>query len=146
MKYLKNEDDSKDAVMQIFEKLLIDLKKHDVQNFKSWLHTVAKNYSLMQLRKKNPEIPLTENIVVEKEVFVHRDEAHQLEEQLTLMEEAIKHLKDEQKTCVELFYLKEKCYQEISEQTGFSMNEVKSFIQNGKRNLKIYMEKHERTA
>lgn len=146
MKYLKDEDDSKDAVMQIFEKLLIDLKRHEVQNFKSWLHTVAKNYCLMQLRKKNPETPLTDNLVVEKENFLHREEGHELEERLTLMEEAIGQLNEQQKICVELFYLKEKCYQEISDQTGYTMNEVKSFIQNGKRNLKIYMEKHERTA
>jgi len=146
MKYLKNEDDSKDAVMQLFEKLLIDLKKHEVQNFKGWLHTVAKNYCLMQLRKKNPETPLIENLVVENQHFAHREEEPQLEERLTLMEEAIAQLNDSQKKCVELFYLKEKCYQEISEQTGYTMNEVKSFIQNGKRNLKIYMEKHERSA
>ena len=146
MKYLKNEDDSKDAVMQLFEKLLIDLKKHEVQNFKGWLHTVAKNYCLMQLRKKNPETPLIENLVVENQHFAHHEEEPQLEERLTLMEEAIAQLNDSQKKCVELFYLKEKCYQEISEQTGYTMNEVKSFIQNGKRNLKIYMEKHERSA
>ncbi len=146
MKYLKDEDDSKDAVMQIVEKLLLDLKKHEVQNFKGWLHSVAKNFCLMQLRKKNPETPLTENLVVENQHFAHREETEQLEERLTLMEEGINQLNEQQKTCVELFYLKEKCYQEISEQTGFTMNEVKSFIQNGKRNLKIYMENHERTA
>ena len=146
MKYLRDADDRKDAVMQIFEKLLLDLKKHEVQNFKSWLHTVAKNYCLMQLRKKNPETPLLDNLVVEKEHFLHREEEQELEERLTLMEEAINQLSEQQKKCVELFYLKEKCYQEISEHTGYSKNEVKSFIQNGKRNLKIYMEKHERTT
>lgn len=146
MKYLKDEDNSKDAVMQIFEKLLSDLRRHEVQHFKSWLHTVARNYCLMQLRKKNPETPLDDNLVVEKEHFLHREEGHELEERLTLMEEAITQLNEQQKLCVELFYLKEKCYQEISDQTGYTMNEVKSFIQNGKRNLKIYMEKHERTA
>ena len=146
MKYFRDEDDSKDAVMQIFEKLLLDLKKHEVQNFKGWLHTVAKNYCLMQLRKKNPETPLTDNLIVENEIVLHRDEEQHLEERLTLMEEAIAQLNEQQKICVELFYLKEKCYKEISELTGYTMNDVKSFIQNGKRNLKIYMEQHERTA
>ena len=144
MKYLKDEDNSKDAVMQVFEKLLFDLKKHEVQNFKGWLHTVAKNFCLMQLRKKNLETPLSDNLVVENEVLKHREEGKDLEERLTLMEEAITQLNDQQKICVELFYLKEKCYQEIGDHTGYTMNEVKSFIQNGKRNLKIYMEKNER--
>ena len=146
MKYFKDEDNSKDAVMQVFEKLLLDLSKHEVQNFKAWLHTVAKNYCLMQLRKKNPETPLTDNLVVENASTLHQEAGPQLEEQLTLMEEALAQLSEQQKICVDLFYLQEKCYQEISDQTGYTMNEVKSFIQNGKRNLKIYMEKHERTA
>ncbi len=146
MKYLKDEDESKDAVMQIFEKLLIDLKKYEIQNFKSWLHTVAKNYCLMQLRKTNHETPLNDKLIVENNNFLHREEENELEERLTLMEEAIAQLNGQQKKCVELFYLKEKCYQEISDHTGYTMNEVKSFIQNGKRNLKIYMEKNERTA
>src|SRR3954469_20909800 len=50
MKYLKDEDEAQDASMQIFEKLLIDLKKHEIQQFKGWLHMVCKNYCLMQLR------------------------------------------------------------------------------------------------
>jgi RNA polymerase sigma-70 factor (ECF subfamily) len=59
------------------------------------------------------------------------------------LEKCIETLGDEQKQCVKLFYLQEKCYKEITESTGFDMNKVKSYIQNGKRNLKICMEKNE---
>jgi len=52
---------------------------------------------------------------------------------------AISNLNTEQRLCINLFYLKEKCYEEISMQTGYSLKQVKSYIQNGKRNLKIYL-------
>jgi len=147
MKYLKDEDDSKDAVMQIFEKLVTDLKKHPVENFKSWLHTVTKNYCLMQLRSRKGKyfqpLPDTEESleIVESAGSLHPDKV-ELEEKLSLMEKGIQALNAEQRTCVELFYLKEMSYQQVAEQTGYSMLQVKSFIQNGKRNLRIFMDHH----
>jgi len=148
MKYLKDEDDSKDAVMQIFEKLLTDLKKYPVENFKSWLHTVTRNYCLMQLRSRKGKyfqsLPDTEDSleIVESAGFLHPD-TEETEQRLSLMEKGIQALNDEQRTCVELFYLKELSYQEVADRTGYSMLQVKSFIQNGKRNLRIFMDHHE---
>ena len=148
MKYLKDEDDSKDAVMQIFEKLLTDLKKYPVENFKSWLHTVTRNYCLMQLRSRKGKyfqpLPDMEDSleIVESAGSMHPD-SEETEQRLTLMEKGIQALNDEQRTCVELFYLKELSYQEVADRTGYSMLQVKSFIQNGKRNLRIFMEHHE---
>lgn len=145
MKYLKNEDDTKDAVMLIFEKLSDDLKKHEIAYFKGWLHTVAKNHCLMQLRSKQSLKLKTDELKKDVKEFVeinyslHPTNDNIKEKQLVQLEVAIKSLKDEQRMCVELFYLKEKSYQEIAEVTGFSLNNVKSFIQNGKRNIKIYM-------
>lgn len=146
MKYLKDEDDSKDASMQIFEKLLLDLKKHEVQQFKAWLHMVCKNYCLMQLRsgsaklKHDKELYKDTLAVMETDPYSHHGSEELKEIRLTRMEECIRQLNAEQRLCVELFYLQEKSYSEITETTSFSMNNVKSYIQNGKRNLKICME------
>lgn len=146
MKYLKDEDDAQDASMQIFEKLLKDLKKHEVQQFKAWLHMVCKNFCLMQLRsgssklKRDKEMHKDLASFMESDIELHLTVENQKEIQLTFMEECIKGLNNEQKLCVELFFLQEKSYQEVTEMTSYSMNNVKSYIQNGKRNLKNCIE------
>jgi RNA polymerase sigma factor (sigma-70 family) len=146
MKYLKNEDDSEDASMQIFEKLLNDLKKHEIVTFKAWLHMVCKNFCLMHLRsgasrlKKDREIHYEFSILMENTDDLHLPNENPKELKLTYMEDCIKGLNTEQRLCVELFYLKEKSYNEVAELTNFTMNNVKSYIQNGKRNLKICIE------
>jgi RNA polymerase sigma-70 factor (ECF subfamily) len=146
MKYLRDEDDSQDASMQIFEKLLTDLKKHEVAQFKGWLHMVCKNYCLMQLRagavklKHNKELYKDLSAGMEIDADVHLTTANVKELQLTSMEECMEGLNNEQRLCVELFYLQEKSYNEVAEMTNFSMNNVKSYIQNGKRNLKNCIE------
>lgn len=146
LKYLKDEDEAQDASMQIFEKLLVDLKKHEVQQFKAWLHMVCKNYCLMQLRsgatklKHAKEMHKDLSAVMESDYELHLTIENTKEIQLTHMEECIKGLNEEQRLCVELFYLKEKSYQEVSETTNLTMNNVKSYIQNGKRNLKNCIE------
>ncbi len=144
MKYLKDEDAAQDAAMSIFEKLFSDLQNHSVQNFKSWLHSVCRNYCLMQLRKPNLNIRLaepddeSENAFMEFDHYLHQEDNHEeREQQLQILEKAIMELKDRQRICIELFYLKQKSYEEICTHTGYSLNEVKSQIQNGKRNLKI---------
>ncbi|MDN5204067.1 sigma-70 family RNA polymerase sigma factor [Fulvivirgaceae bacterium BMA10] len=146
MKYLKNQEDSKDAVMQIFETLIEKLKHHEVQNFKSWLHVLTKNHCLMQLRssKKMQHQDFQQNNLenhMELSYSLHHNDSVRLEEDIRMLERAINHLPKEQKECVELFYIKQKPYKEIVSITGYEMKKVKSYIQNGKRNLKIYMEK-----
>ena len=146
LKYLKNEDEAKDAVMQIFEKLFADLLKHQIEFFKSWLYTYSKNFCLMIIRtrqsklKKEIELENNADLFMETESGLHLNKADEKEKQFVALENAINELKDEQKKCIDLFYLKEKSYVEIAEMTGFSINEVKSYIQNGKRNLKIKLE------
>jgi len=146
MKYLKDEDDSQDASMQLFEKLLVDLKKHEIQQFKGWLHMVCKNYCLMQLRsgatrlKQDKELHKDLGALMENDRDMHLSTENTKEVQLTHMEECLQGLNKEQRLCVELFYLKEKSYTEVADMTNFSMNNVKSYIQNGKRNLKICIE------
>jgi RNA polymerase sigma factor (sigma-70 family) len=146
MKYLKNEDEAQDASMQIFEKLVLDLKKHEIQQFKAWLHMVCKNFCLMQIRSGASKLKRTKEMVkdiasfMELDAELHLSSENTKEMQLIFMEECIKGLNKEQKLCVELFFLQEKSYQEVTELTEYSMNNVKSYIQNGKRNLKICIE------
>jgi RNA polymerase sigma-70 factor (ECF subfamily) len=147
MKYLKNEDAAQDATMNIFEKLFTDLQKHQINHFKSWLHTVCKNHCLILLRKPNVLVSIDESEEENSHLFMklanvlnHDDYKHEKEEKLQVLEQSIIELKDKQRECIELFFLKQKSYQEISKQTGYTENEVKSYIQNGKRNLKILLE------
>lgn len=143
IKYLKNRDEASDAVIQIFTNLIKDLKKYTITYFKSWLYTYSKNFCLMELRKRQStlkrELEWKENTHL---IMDFSDPAHlqEKEKQIILMEEAIDLLNPEQKTCIDLFYLKNKSYNEICELTGYTSNDVKSFIQNGKRNLKLKME------
>ncbi|PCH93721.1 MAG: RNA polymerase subunit sigma-24 [Bacteroidetes bacterium] len=145
MKYLKNADESEDAVMDIFEKLLEDLKIHQIDNFKSWLYSVARNHCLMQLRKEKSsksgvvEFKINDVERVESIDLLHLNEEVEKEQSLQGLETAIADLNDEQRRCIELFYLEQKCYNEVAEITTYSLKEVKSYIQNGKRNIKMLM-------
>lgn len=143
IKYLKNKDEAQDLVIQIFTDLIEDLQKHKIQYFKSWLYVYSKNSCLMELRKRQRdlkrELELNENVHLVMD-FSNPEHLKEKESQITMMETALKQLNNEQQTCIELFYLKNKSYSEIIEITGYSNNDVKSFIQNGKRNLKIKME------
>ena len=143
MKYLKNEDDAKDSVQQIFLKVIQELQKYKVDYFKSWLYMVAKNHCLMKLRDRQGKITMEINdrLSAKAGEETDRDKLLQNDHTLELMEEALKELSAEQQRCVTSFYLQKKSYQEISDATGYNMLQVKSYIQNGKRNLKILIEK-----
>jgi len=143
LKYFKDEDLSKDAVMQIFEQLVNKLKVHEVSNFKSWLYTLTRNYCLMELRSAGKyEFVNIDDAGVEKPSYQHQDTEELTELQLKQMGKCLEKLPEEQRQSIELFYLQQKCYKEVSDITGFDPNKVKSYIQNGKRNLKICMEKN----
>ena len=145
-KYLKDEEDSKDAVMHIFEKILPALKNQNIQKFESWLYVLVKNFCLMELRQRKQragkingnelsDFPLAMEESNPEVALLH-------EQRLLLLENGMNQIPEEQRICLDLFYLQKKCYQEICQITGFELNKVKSYIQNGKRNLKIYLEKH----
>ena len=142
LKYLKQPETAKDAVMQIFEELVAKLPRHEVENFKSWLYTLAKNHCLMQLRTpKNLKTTEFNPDSMQLEEDVHLNGIQLKEDNLQKLERCLETLSTEQKKAVELFYLQNKCYKEIAEATGIDWNKIRSFIQNGRRNLKICMEK-----
>lgn len=143
MKYFKNAETAKDATISIYEELIIKLKKHRVDNFKSWLYVVTKNYCLMQLRKNKQnrmvELPAS---IMQTEDFSHLDNILEKENELKRLENCMETLNDEQNRVIKLFYLENKCYNEITDSTGMDWNKVRSLIQNGRRNLKICMEEN----
>ena len=143
LKYLKDRDDSKDAVMQVFEKLVQTLRDHEIDTFKSWLYVTSRNHCLMHIRSRKGKmtVGISDNLM-ESDLILHLEEEPELEGNLSKLEKCIQQLVNEQKQCVELFYLEQKCYKDITDLTNFDLNQVKSFIQNGKRNLKICMEKN----
>ena len=145
MKYLKNEEEAKDSVQQIFLKVLSEAGKYKIDYFKSWLYMVAKNHCLMRLRATQGRATKELN---EKDFMAATDEGPsghlQDEHTYVLLEEAIEELSSEQKQAVTLFYLHKKSYMQIVAQTGYSLLQVKSYIQNGKRNLRILIEKKQK--
>ncbi len=136
MKYLKDETKSKDAVQQIFLKVLNELPKYKVTFFKSWIYMIAKNHCLMLLRNKT-EFKSLENFEIENDFELDKDELIIKEQDFEFLELSIKELNVEQQNCIQQFYILKKSYAEISKTTGYNLMQVKSHIQNGKRNLKI---------
>lgn len=143
LKYLKDAETCKDAVMNIYQELLQKLPHHEVENFKGWLYVLTKNHCLMQLRsaKKMQTIEF-QPAVMQSEDYMHLDSVLEREQDFKKLEVCMQKLPAEQKQTIQLFYLENKCYNEIVEQTGMDWNKVRSLIQNGRRNLKICMDKN----
>jgi len=144
LKYLESREDARDAVMQIFEKLIIELPGQEIRNFKSWLYVLTKNFCLMQIRSQKSADGRMDGYRFEQEFMESESEMHPLDKEDQSaeadLERCMEKLKKEQKQCIELFYYQNLCYQEIAEQLGINEKKVKSFLQNGKRNLKICLE------
>lgn len=145
LKYLKKRDESMDAVMQIFEKLITEIPKQKIENFRNWLHVVTKNYCLMQFRsmksqdEKYNEWKIDPGNFMESGYDLHpidKDEA----DMEKVLADCIERLKEDQKQCIMQFYYENRCYNEIAENLGLDEKKVKSHLQNGKRNLKICLE------
>lgn len=149
VKYMDRVEDAEDTAIEVFEVLKKDLLKHEVENLNAWLFSVTRNLCYKKLNKLKREGTVLSDDENSLNHFVDSNKDDDLEDkmlkevELELMEEAIKHLKDEQRICIELFYLKQMSYKEIEEETSMDLKKVKSYIQNGKRNIKIWMEKHQ---
>ena len=141
MKYLKNQMDSEDVVMKIFEELGQKLNRFEITYFKSWLYQLTRNECLMILRKKNYEVS-DELLMQLQEGYDHTVEINEKETRILLLEDILKELKEEQRKCLELFYLQDKSYEQIAMLLSIDIKQVKSAIQNGKRNLKLKLEEH----
>jgi len=142
LKYFKDSERSKDAVMDIFEELYKKIDRYEIENFKSWLHVLAKNHCLMQLRSpKNIKSTEFNPAIMQYGQEPHLEKEHlEKEENYIRMEHCINKLPEEQRLTIELFYLQHKCYNDIVLVTGYEWNKIRSHIQNGRRNLKKCME------
>jgi RNA polymerase sigma-70 factor (ECF subfamily) len=145
LKYLKDREKSQDAVMQIFEKLITEIPKHKIDNFRSWLYVLTKNHCLMEIRSTTSRKEREKKYSLEQNIFMESGpEVHPIDEESSklnhALQECIQALKKEQKACIELFYYEEKCYREISDTLKIEEKKVKSYLQNAKRNLKICLE------
>ncbi len=145
LKYFKNAEKSKDAVMDIYQEINQKLQHHNVENFKGWLYIVSKNFCLMQLRKskKSTVVEFDGNSFMQLEDYSHLDNALQKEREFNRLENCLKQLNAEQHTVIEMFYLQQKCYNQIVEETKMDWNKIRSLVQNGRRNLKICMDKND---
>jgi len=139
LKYLKNTLDAEDASMQIFEEMMKKIDRYEITNFSGWLYSVAKNHCLMHLRKNKHQQIISIDIM-ENEVHAHPVEEPAIDD--TNLHRCIDELVEAQRRCVYLFYMQSMCYQQIVQSTGYELKKVKSYIQNGKRNLKTCLEKH----
>ncbi len=147
LKYLKEPEDAKDAVINIFEELVAKVQKHEIENFKSWLYQVAKNHCLMRLRSEQKKVIVKMDTgLMQSEENVHLDGVFDKEENFKQLEYCLEQLVVEQRQVIELFYIEGKCYNEIVAQTGLEWNKVRSYIQNGRRNLKLCMDKRSMEA
>ncbi len=141
MKYFRDREESKDATMEIFEKLVKTLRKETVKNFNRWIYTVTRNHCLTVIRDKKRHLLKDEGTVfMENELIRHHGDDRIIEENIDKLRGCLQKLPEEQKTCVELFYFNKKSYAEIVAETKFELSKVKSYIQNGKRNLKNCIE------
>ena len=142
LKYLGDKEDSKDAVMQLFEDLLSKVIKYEIQVFRTWLYSVAKNHCLQILRQSEKEIVVDFNsTLMESDSILNLLDEGEENDKWNLLQECLKRLPEVQQTCVSRFFFKQLSYADIVDITGYRLNSVKSYIQNGKRNLKICMEK-----
>jgi RNA polymerase sigma-70 factor (ECF subfamily) len=153
LKYLKNREESKDAVMQIFEKTITEGREKEIKNFQGWIYVVSRNFCLMKLRnlktiRDTDQVELDSvNFFMEYPEDLHHNDRMHLDEKSDTLNKCLDGLAEEQKRCIVLFYFEDKCYQEIARMTGYELKKVKSYLQNGKRNLKNCMDtKHVRKS
>ncbi|HXB94561.1 MAG TPA: sigma-70 family RNA polymerase sigma factor [Puia sp.] len=145
MKYLKDEEEARDCVQHIFIKVITELPKYKVEYFKSWIYTIARNHCLMKLRDRHGRnTALSDSLLAAWDEDGGNSRHWEKERLLEWLAQALEELGEEQKLCVTLFYLDKRSYQEIAATTGFTLMQVKSYIQNGKRNLRLLIEKKTR--
>jgi RNA polymerase sigma factor (sigma-70 family) len=143
LKYLENSEDAQDAVINIYEELITKVLKYEIEHFRAWLYQLAKNHCLMKLRKKRAIPRHVSDEFMHLKDEMHLDEVLLKEERLNAMHKCLEQLVEKQKIAVDLFYLKGKCYNEIASIVESDINTVRSNIQNGRRNLKICMDKNQ---
>jgi RNA polymerase sigma-70 factor (ECF subfamily) len=144
---LKNQKEAEDLTMTVFHKIASDLKRVEVKDFSTWLYQLTKSLCAIEAKKKNAGANDSKNILIDElaskddnSLFISASEDKNTKIDANNLRLAINTLNENQKVCIDYFYMQNKSYQEVAELTGFSVNQVKTNIQNGKRLLKTYLE------
>lgn len=143
LKYLQNEDEAQDAVMQLFEELVSKVLKHDIQTFRTWLYSVSKNHCMQILRdrERNLQVEFQPDFMESDDILSLLDEEEDNSERIRALQHCMEKLPEQQRVAIVRFFSEGLSYADIVDATGFPLTKVKSYIQNGKRNLKICIEK-----
>lgn len=142
LKYLRNEDDAQDAVMQLFEALVEKVMQHEIQTFRTWLYSVSKNHCMQLLRDKERHLHVEfQPEFMESDGLLYLlDDEDDDSDRVRALQQCLKKLPVQQRTAIIHFFNEGLSYADIVETTGYPLTKVKSYIQNGKRNLKICIE------
>jgi RNA polymerase sigma-70 factor (ECF subfamily) len=144
LKYLKSETEAEDAYMNIFEKLATRMQRYEIQQFKPWLHTLVRNHCIEILRKRNKNLTVSyDSDLMHSEPFIHPLIEEAENGKMKALDACLEQLVGAQKSCVQLFYFQGKTYKEIADLKNLALGKIRSYIQNGRRNLKICIEKTE---
>jgi RNA polymerase sigma-70 factor (ECF subfamily) len=142
LKYLRNKTEAEDASMDIYINLLKKLKSHKIENFKSWLYVVTKNHCLDKLRSRTAKFSKESEAKVVYSERVYHPDNEENEEEVKKLQDCLENLPANQKKSIDMFYYQKRSYKEIASITGWTWSNIRSFIQNGRRNLKICMEQN----
>jgi RNA polymerase sigma-70 factor (ECF subfamily) len=146
LKYLKDARESEDAAMEIFEVLRLKLHSHHVTSFRSWLFVVTRNHCLQILRRRQTGLTeVYDESLMQSRAFEHPDDEMFLLANENGLRNCLDKLPDAQKHSLELFYFESKSYQEIASILTLDKEQVRSHLQNGRRNLKNCIDKHNGT-
>lgn len=142
LKYLQREDEAQDAVMQLFDELLTKVKQNEIQTFRTWLYSVARNHCLQILRKREHavQIEIRPDFMESDEILHLLDEGDDDDGRMKALQHCMDRLPEDQRVAIAKFFMDGLSYADIVEATGYPLKSVKSYIQNGKRNLKICIE------
>ncbi len=141
LKYLQDEDKSQDAVMEIFEYLLPKVAAYDIKVFKTWLYSVVKNhcFHLIKSNKREMSVDFDSNLMESDDILTLLVEDMD-DEREDALNYCMAKLSEPQKISINKFFYEDMSYADIVETTGYDLKSVKSYIQNGKRNLKNCIE------
>ena len=144
LKYLKSEERSQDATMQVFEILEKKINQQEIRNPGGWIHVVTKNHCLMELRSEQRLLDKEESLKEHMEFELNEHHMVEIDDEMDIrvLRACLDRLSREQRKCLEMFYFDEKCYKQVANLTGYGLKKVKSYLQNGKRSLKICIEQN----
>ncbi|THH39802.1 RNA polymerase sigma factor [Neolewinella litorea] len=148
LRYLGTPQRAEDAGAEVFTVLLEQLPRHEVTNFRSWLQTVVRNHCLMQLRReKRDPVRQGEDPLVHFGAWPHQaEETAETPPDTRPLHHCLKQLNEAQRQCIRLFYLTPgESYASVGERLNLSVGQVRSHLQNGRRNLKICLEGRQAT-